>query len=381
MKILKFMLIMFYMILAFVGIAISMALLRYSVTGWGKVVAMGGFALSLIPATIYLRYAQVRNRLLWGWVSAALGVVIIAVLAGVVLTTPSGYPPTTSLVQQRFSQQTQFPRYDISNIVPEAEQVNLGFWVMPFLDKRFTRRQAARVSVTTFDLYKKMENDPDFREMGSAMGWAYADLRHQPFDVGHYYLYVPKNRKSAALPAIVFLHGSAGNFKVYTWVWSQLAEELGYAIIVPSFGFGNWRGPGGESAVTKALADAQTVVQLDQNRIYLAGLSNGGLGVSLLAESAPERFRGLIFISPVMVTEQVDQPAFQAKWAGRPVLVLTGEADERIPLSYVTTRVENLAQGGVDVEYHTYPGEDHFLLFSQREPILQVISKWLNTLP
>ena len=129
--------------------------------------------------------------------------------------------------------------------------------------------------------------------------------------------------------------------------------------------------------MNRALDDAATVVELDPNRIYLAGLSNGGLGVSRLAATSPEQFRGLIFLSPVTATGIVDSAAFLDAWRGRPVLVITGEVDRRIPVRYVATRVSNLQAGGVDVTYIVYPGEDHFLFFSQLTSVLNDVSNWL----
>jgi poly(3-hydroxybutyrate) depolymerase len=214
--------------------------------------------------------------------------------------------------------------------------------------------------------------------MGSAMGYAYNELLRQPFDDGHYYLYIPKNRPAGALPVIVFLHGSVGHFKAYTWAWARLAEEQGYVIVAPSFGFGLWGQPGGTDAALAALEDAKTRVEIDESQVYLAGLSNGGLGVSLLAQQAPERFRGLMFFSPVMKTEVVDRESFQQAWNGRPVLIVTGEADERVSVSYVAERASRMEQGGVSVTYVTYPGEDHFLFFSQLDNVLQDVASWLS---
>jgi len=180
------------------------------------------------------------------------------------------------------------------------------------------------------------------------------------------------------LPAMVFLHGSAGNFKPYLWLWSKLAEEQGIVIIAPSFGFGNWRQSGGATSVLQALDDAAKMIEIDQTQVYLAGLSNGGLGVSQLAEESPERFRGLIFISPVMATEIVDKATFSDLWRGRPVLVVTGQADQRVPISYVRQRVSILKAGGVEVADITYSGEDHFLFFSQSENVLNDVANWLS---
>jgi hypothetical protein len=162
------------------------------------------------------------------------------------------------------------------------------------------------------------------------------------------------------------------------WVWARFAEEHGYVIVAPSFGFGNWLRPGGVEAATRALDDAATVVELDPDRIYLAGISNGGLGVSRLAMASPEQFQGLIFLSPVMAAEIVDSTEFLDTWRGRPVLVITGEGDQRIPLKYVTRRVLNLQASGVEVTYLTYPDEDHFLFFSQPTSVLNDVSNWIS---
>lgn len=96
-----------------------------------------------------------------------------------------------------------------------------------------------------------------------------------------------------------------------------------------------------------------------------------------MASAQPEKFRGLIFLSPVMDTSLIDNPAFHQAWRERPVLVITGAADERIPLSYVQQRVANFKAGGVAVTERVYPGEDHFLFFSQPEAVLSDISAWL----
>lgn len=353
-----------------------MWLLLNAQTWTGRCLAVAGIIVVILPATLFLWYRGQSNRSFWGWSSVALGLTLVGVLAGILLSTPTGHPPPDSPVHHHFSRGGSFRSYRLTNIVPEIEQINLGFLIMPYLDPILTRDQARRVSVFTLDLYRDMERDRDFHRLGSAMGWAYAELPGQSFDVGHYYLYVPRNRGNGPSPAIVFLHGSAGNFKAYTWVWSKLAEERGMVVIAPSYGFGNWD-RAGVIAVLRALDDAATVVDIDQDRVYLVGLSNGGLGVSQLAEVAPGRFRGLVFISPVMAAEIVDGRAFHDTWRGRPVLLVTGEADRRIPVSYVRQRVSNLEASGVQVTEVTYPGEDHFLFFSQPEKVLGDMSNWL----
>lgn len=363
-----------------IGGAILLALstwLLFRAQVWtGRAIAVLGFATIVLPIAAYIARKQGRHRGLWTAVGLFTTVVWVALLFVILLSTPTGKVSPDSPVRHRFTTPTEFPRYNLANIVPEIEQVNLGFLVIPYMDPILTPKQASRVSDFTLELYREMERDPNFHQLGSVMAFAYADLLGQPPDAGHYYLYVPKKRGEGPLPVLLFLHGSGGNFKTYLWVWSRLAEQQGLIIIAPSFGFGNWLEPGATRSVLRALDDASTFIDIDEERVFLAGLSNGGLGVSQLAAAAPERFRGLIFLSPVMATGLLENQAFVENWKGRPVLVVTGEADERVPYEYVQRHVRQLKGAGARITMIAYPGEDHFLFFSRPDDILNDISKW-----
>lgn len=361
---------------ALIGVS-SLWLLVNAITWVGKGLAVAGLLLLPLPILVSRWHRHKKMQKIWGQAAALPGLLIVSFFVAILLAAPSGSPGPDSPVQHRFFRENQFNRYAITNIIPESEQINLGFLLMPYLDPILTRAQADRVSIFTMDLYREMERNPDFRELGSVMGLAYAELLRRPVVGGHYYLYVPQRESESPWPTIVFLHGSAGNFKAYTWVWSKLAEAGGFVIIAPSYGFGNWDAEGTEM-VLQAIDDARQVVDIDTDHIYLAGLSNGGLGVSQLAAERPGMFRGLIFLSPVMRTDIVDSQTFQAQWAGRPVLVISGEADRRIPPQYVERRVVRMAAGGIDMTYISYPQEDHFLVFSQPDRIMQDISDWIE---
>src|SRR6185436_19940585 len=198
-----------------------------------------------------------------------------------------------SPASHHFTKSASFARFSIANLVPEVEQVNLAYFVASLIDPIFTRKQAKRLTALTDRIYAEMEQDQHFHALGSAMGGCYADLMGSKSTEGHYYLYVPKKKSSGPMPVILFLHGSAGNFKSYLWLWSKLAERDGVVIISPSGGFGNWR-PESVADAVMALQDAANFASLDTNRVYLAGLSNGGLGVCRLAASHPTTFCGLI---------------------------------------------------------------------------------------
>ena len=358
---------------------VSLWLLTNAATRVGIVLALLGLTVVSLPLTLWFRSYLPRNGAVWSWISLVLSVSLFGLLTFILWRTPSGQPPLDSPAQHRFTQATTFQPYTVTNIVPEIEQINLGFLVMSYLDPILTPEQASRVLVPTLNVYREMERDPNFHDLGSVMGWAYAELLRQPYDVGHYYLYIPKNRPSEPLPVILFLHGSAGNFKAYFWLWSKLAEELGLVIVAPSFGFGNWRPPAGIASPLAALDDAARLVEIDPSRVYLAGLSNGGIAVSRIARQFPERFQGLIYISPVMPPHIVDAEPFLTAWRERPILVITGAADRRISIDYVDQRVAALENGAVKVTRIVYPTEDHFLFFSRPDSVLDDISVWLSS--
>ena len=260
---------------------------------------LGSIILLLLPLILFGWYRQPTAPKLWAAALALALLLLGGFLVALVVTAPSGNPGPRSPVQQRFTGSGSFRRYSPTNLIPESEQVNLGFHLMPYLDSLLSREQARQALAPTLDLYREMEADDNFHELGSAMGLAYRGLLGRSLDAGHYYLYMPPEADSGPLPALIFLHGAGGNFKVYTWLWSKLAEEMGMALIVPSYGFGTW-GEEGVASVFRALADARQTVPIDPEHVYLAGLSNGGVGVSRLAAARPKLFRGLIFISPVI---------------------------------------------------------------------------------
>jgi hypothetical protein len=187
-----------------------LACLLFAAQTWtGRALLSMGLVAVVLPATTYLAWRQEKPHRFWIAAAIATAIGTVALLGVILSNTPSGAGLPGSPVQHRFTTPTEFHRFSLSNIVPEIEQVNLGFLLMPYVDPILTRAQASRVSDFTVELYREMERDPDFHELGSAMGFAYADLLGQSDVVGHYYLYIPRNRGEDPLPAFVFLHGSA----------------------------------------------------------------------------------------------------------------------------------------------------------------------------
>ncbi len=374
-KLAKLIFTLLYFLFLFLVVPLSIWVLFNAKTLVGYSLAVIGIISSLLPLFYSYWWQKPKPLGIWGWTSITLSTVIVVLLALVLLKTPSGKAPANSPVQNHFTNSLSFPTYSFSNIVPEIEQVNLGFRLMSSIDSTMTQERANRVSQFTFNIYREMEADKNFQQLGSVMTWAYTDLLSKTLYTGHYYMYIPRDH-SKALPVIVFLHGSLGNFKSYTWVWSKFAEEKGYVIIAPSFGFGKWRLPQSTQVIDEVLTDASKFANIDQSRIYLAGLSNGGLGVCQVVSERPNKFSGLIFISPV--TDALLLGSSLPSNKPKPlVLVITGKDDERISLQSVLHFNSSLRELNFNVTEKLYDKQDHFLFFSQYKDVFNDISHWL----
>jgi len=354
---------------------LAVLLMVASTTLAGFLFACGAFLLGTAPAMALLKSHRrgLRRAALipfGGWV---------AITVGLFLAAPNGRPREGARVQNRYDDGAwHYQRFALGALLPEIDQFMLGFRLIPVVDRLFTVQQIRSVRRLTRAIYTELEADADFHALGSAMPDAYDQVLGRPFDHGHYFLYIPPGLGKAPAPALVFLHGTGGNFKAYTWVLSRMADELGMVLIAPSFGMGRWDAQRGTRAVLAALDDAANVVPLDMNQVHLAGLSNGGLGVSRVAASdAGRRFRSLIFLSPVCDKSALTAPQFVNQWRDKAVLIITGDADDRVTLPYVTRCAELMRKSGANAEMSIYPA-DHFLFFTHRDRLLEELTTWLR---
>ena len=294
---------------------------------------------------------------------------------------PNGYTPDGARVSNQYSDGGwHYHSNALGALLPEVDQFMMGFKLVPTVDPYFTRQQGETLSNLTRDIYAELEADSDFQALGSVMPSAYRELRGQTFDDGHYFLNrSPKLDHSKPLPALVFLHGSGGNFKAYLWLMSRMADDLGMVVIAPSNGMGNWDEKHGPSAVIRALDDVGNKIQLDASNIHLVGLSNGGLGVCRTAASIHgRRFASLTFISPAFDQKAVNSSSFATFWVGKPVLVITGHDDDRVPFSHVEESAIMMKTAGARVDMIPIKGADHFMLFSHRGAVIGKMTDWLS---
>jgi len=119
--------------------------------------------------------------------------------------------------------------------------------------------------------------------------------------------------------AVVFLHGSAGNFELPCFQIARVMRPRGITTACPATSWsGWWATPGGETIVRRSL---EVVRARGASRVILMGLSNGGISGSILAPRLNGSIAGLVLFSGA----DSDAPE-----AGVPTLVFHGVHDGHV---------------------------------------------------
>lgn len=152
-----------------------------------------------------------------------------------------------------------------------------------------------------------------------------------------------RSGKGVPRPLIIALHssGSSGPMLARSTGLSEIAEAAGYMVVYPngtglSIDARTWNSGGccgyaqmhkvDDVAFIRAMVDKLVSDGLaDRSRIYLAGLSNGGMLAYRLAAEAPDLFKGIAVVSAML-----DVPPETVK-AGVPVVHIHGSDDPFLP--------------------------------------------------
>ena len=372
-----------YIVCGLPSLALALILAFAGETGGGRLFGWGVIILFPVPIMLWISlYGRKVNVIrLVGSVLLCLSLLLFGICYSI---SPAGRPDSDANVAVLHKAPhpgeaaDSHARFSPANMVPEIDQLKLGTYVFPALDPFIDREQGIRVRRLFIDLYRDMRQSDDFNELGSALGYCYRDLFTGKRTRTHSYEYIPETE--GELPVILFLHGSLGNFKGYLWFWKKFADEHGYAIVAPTFGAGNWYLEGGVLAVEHMREYCIAHPRMDGNRVYLAGLSNGGTGVTRAARKNPSAYVGLIYLSAIIEPNIISDRRYMDGWEGRDVLVLHGAADRRIPEDYVHQAVTSMTINKVTVTSKFYPEEDHFLLFSKPDEMRSDIADWIDSI-
>jgi polyhydroxybutyrate depolymerase len=155
-----------------------------------------------------------------------------------------------------------------------------------------------------------------------------------------YYLYIPANlRSSQSVPLVIGLHGGHGQPQRFaqTTKFNELAQKQGFIVAYPAGIDRNWNdGRDSKTLPTQddvafiraVIDDIQKTQQIDPNRVYATGISNGGFMTQRLACELSDRISAFASVASTMAAP----PSSACKSSSPvPMLTINSPVDKFVP--------------------------------------------------
>ena len=168
-----------------------------------------------------------------------------------------------------------------------------------------------------------------------------------------YALYVPPSYSpEQPMAFILCLHGAGFTGEAYLDRWiPRLGEK--YILACPSVTMGSWWTRYGEDLALTVLQEVQKDYHIDPDRVFLTGMSNGGIGTWIIGMHHADRFAG---IAPM--ASGIDDVLFPfvENLVHTPVYVIHGAADQVMPVQLSRDLVKEMERRGIPYQYqeHTW---------------------------
>ena len=196
-----------------------------------------------------------------------------------------------------------------------------------------------------------------------------------------YTLYIPEDYSpERPLPLIVALHGAYGQGSEYVWTWLRPARSRGYAILAPKSLGDTWdmRASSIDTrSVVRMFGEVTSEYSIDRDRVYLSGLSDGGIFTYMLGLERSQLFRGIAPVAGAL-HQAVDWMLREGRGKDTPIFVVHGVHDFIFPVAFTRQTCDLLKQIGYDVTYEELPEWGHALPYSINE---RLVLPWFQSLP
>jgi predicted peptidase len=179
-----------------------------------------------------------------------------------------------------------------------------------------------------------------------------------------YLLYLPEGYDTAQeeWPLMLFLHGAGERGDILSKVAvhgppkliAKEAKAFPFVIVSPQCPKDGWWSSELQIDTLNALLnDVVSRYRIDEERIYVTGLSMGGFGTWRLAAAYPDRFAA---IAPICGG---GNPEDAASIAQLPIWVFHGAKDEAVPIKQAEEMVAAVEKAGGKVKFTVYPDAGH----------------------
>ncbi len=164
-------------------------------------------------------------------------------------------------------------------------------------------------------------------------------------------LYVPPSyRPEKAFPLILCLHGAGFTGEAYLERWVPRLDDR-YILVCPTISMGMWWTRFAEELVLATLREVQRRYHIDPDRVFLTGMSNGGIGAWIIGMHYANRFAGIAPMASGI--DDVLYP-FIENLINTPVYVLHGAEDRIMPVRLSRDLVREMDQRGILYVYREH---------------------------
>ena len=207
------------------------------------------------------------------------------------------------------------------------------------------------------------------------------NVKGQAYDLA---LSIPSTYEPAKGYGLVLcLHGAGFTGEAYLERWqARLGED--YVLACPTTPMGAWFTRGAEELVLSTIRSVQRRYHIDPDRIFLTGMSNGGIGAWVIGMHHAPLFAG---IAPMASGLDHALMPFLANLRATPAYIIHGAKDQVMPVELSRTITEELTRLGYPYVYrehdreHPMAGGHYF----PREELPELVSwfnaQWRNPLP
>lgn len=144
-----------------------------------------------------------------------------------------------------------------------------------------------------------------------------------------YALFLPESPgPDEKIPLVVVLHGLGGSGANTIPAWVERLDKK-FAVLCPTYPMGAWWARPAEEMVLGLIDQVREKYNIDSDRVFLAGLSNGSIGAYMIGMFYPDRFAGLIPIAGSITPRYMH---FLVNLRNTPVYMIQGAYDPIFPV-------------------------------------------------
>ena len=201
----------------------------------------------------------------------------------------------------------------------------------------------------------------------------------RPFNV-----VIPEDyNKEKSYPLIVYLHGGVGRENIFEQreqfiseePFYHLARQNDYIILYPYGQLGaTWWDSVGYTNILDQIRFVKKNYNIDDNRVYMTGFSDGGSGSFFFAMALASNFAGFIPLNGHPGVASIDGAlhTYFVNLTNSPLYVINTDLDQLYPAYDFKVAMDTAMVAGADLRYKIYTGIGHdFAYVDQEMPYIQ----------